>query len=119
MEITGKNGFGHVREQTEAMTGLQKNLLLTFEEIGEEWTARLGDEATLWSELTSRLMAARSAPDVFGAYAHCLSRRLQLAGDDSQRLVDNYQRMTQQVADALNNGKAQDITPRARKRRAG
>jgi undecaprenyl pyrophosphate synthase len=99
-----KKGFAHVREQTEAVTDLQKNLLSTYEEIGEEWVSRLQDEANLWSDLMHRLVAARSAPELFGAYSNCLSQRLQMAGDDSQRVVDQYQRVTQQVADALNNG---------------
>jgi Phasin protein len=101
---TDKNGFAHVREQTEAITDLQKSLLLTYEEIGEEWASRLQHEATLWSDLMGKMAAARSAPELFGAYSNCLSQRLQMAGDDSRRLVDQYQRVAQQVADALNNG---------------
>ena len=102
--IAGKNGLAHVREQTEAMTDLQKNLLVTCEEIGEEWASRLQYEAGLWSELMGKLAAARSAPDFVGAYSDCLSRRLRMVGDDSQRLGEHYQRMTQHVADALSDG---------------
>jgi Phasin protein len=102
--IAGKNGLAHVREQTEAMTDLQKNLLATCEEIGEEWASRLQYEAGLWSELMGKLAAARSAPDFVGAYSDCLSRRLRMVGDDSQRVVEHYQRMTQHVADALSDG---------------
>jgi hypothetical protein len=97
-------GFGFVKEQTEAVTELQKDLLLTCEEIGEGWASRLQTEAVLWSNLMVNLAAARSAPDFFGAYSDCLSQRLQLAGDDSQRMAGNCQRMAQKFADALNNG---------------
>src|ERR1043165_4434195 len=102
--IAGKNVLAHVREQTEATTDLQKNLLVTCEEIGEEWASRLQYEAGLWSELMGKLAAAHSAPDFVGAYSDCLSRRLRMVGDDSQRLVEHYQRVTQHVADALSDG---------------
>ena len=101
---TERNGSAHVREQTEAMTDLQKNLLLTYEGIGEEWASRLQSEAGLWTELTRRFATARSAPDFFGAYSNCLFARFQMAGDDFQRLAEHYQRMAQQLADALNDG---------------
>ena len=71
-----KAGFALLKNQTEAITGLQRDLLLTCEEIGEEWTSRLQSEAALWSELI----------------------------DDSRRVVEDCQRMAQKVSDALNNG---------------
>jgi hypothetical protein len=97
-------GFGFVKDQTEAVTELQKDLLLTCEEIGEGWASRLRTEAVLWSNLMGNLAAARSTPEFFGAYSDCLSQRLQMAGDDTRRLTDDYQRMTQKFANALNNG---------------
>jgi hypothetical protein len=97
-------GFALLKNQTEAITELQKDLLLTCEEIGEEWASRLQSERALWSDLIGRLASARSAPDCLGAYSDSLSQRFKMAEDDSRRLMADYQRMAQKVSDALNNG---------------
>ena len=99
-----KAGFALLKNQTEAITGLQRDLLMTCEEIGEEWTSRLQSEVALWSDLIGKLASARSAPECVHAYSDCLSQRLQMAEDDSRRVVEDYQRVAQKVSDALNNG---------------
>jgi hypothetical protein len=97
-------GFARLKNETEAMAELQKELLLTCEDIGEGWASRLQSEAALWSSLIGKLATARSAPDCFGAYSDCVAQRLRMAEDDSRRLMEDYQRMAQRLSDALNNG---------------
>jgi hypothetical protein len=75
------------RKSIEAMTGVQKELFETFEQMNRDWFDRLKAEADLATECFSKLAGARTIPDVATAYQECATRRMQLLAEDGQRLL--------------------------------
>jgi hypothetical protein len=69
--------FGN--EQTEAMMGVQKELLEACEQASRAWLGRMKAEVDLWSGLAAKLAATHSAPEALGAYQECLVQRMQMA----------------------------------------
>jgi hypothetical protein len=55
---------------------LQKELLDKWQEVNHEWLARVQSEVELASELTNKLMTARSAPDAAAACQEWATRRM-------------------------------------------
>ena len=73
------------KERTEAMMGMQKELLDAYEEASRGWLARVKSEVDLWSELASKLAATRSVPEAVEAYQACVAQRIKMAADDGRR----------------------------------
>jgi hypothetical protein len=96
--------FNVGREQTEAMLGMQKELLSSYEEASRAWLARVKSEVDLWSALAAKLMTTRTVPEALSAYQECVAQRMQMAAEDGQRLVEDCQRLTQQMTRSLGNG---------------
>jgi hypothetical protein len=65
------------KEQTEAMLGLQKELLDAYEQASRALLARVKSQVDLWSKLAAKLAATRSAPEAVGAYQECVTRWMQ------------------------------------------
>jgi hypothetical protein len=93
------------REQTEAMLGLQKELLEAYEQASHAWIARIKSELDLWSELATKLAGTRSAPEASGAYQECIAQRMQMATEDWRRLSDDYQKVMQTITQSTSNGR--------------
>jgi len=93
------------KEQTEAMLGVQKELLEACEQASRAWLARIQSEVDLWSGLATKLAATRSAPEALGAYQECLTQRMQMAAEDWRRLSDDCQKVMQTIAQASSNGR--------------
>ena len=93
------------KEQTEAMMGVQKELLEACEQASRAWLGRMKEEVDLWSGLAAKLAATRSAPEALGAYQECLAQRMQMAAEDWRRLTDDYQKIMQTIAQAPSNGR--------------
>ena len=98
------------KEQTEAMVNMQKELLDAYEQASRTWLARVKSEVDLWSELATKLSATRSVPEAMSAYQECAAQRMQMAAEDGQRLLADYQKITQQIARSLGNGWAPGST---------
>jgi hypothetical protein len=62
---------------------------------------RLQSEASLASELTSRLTAARSPADAAAAYQEWMSRRMGMAAEDGKHLLANTQKIMQTGAQRI------------------
>ena len=92
------------KEQTEAMLGMQKELLDAYEQASRAWLARVKSEVDLWSELATKLAGTRSVPDALGAYQECVSQRMQMAAEDGRRLSDDCQKVLQTITRSLSNG---------------
>jgi hypothetical protein len=86
------------RERTQAILNMQIDLLDTYQEAFRNWQTRAKSEMDVWSELTKELTEARSLPDSLEAYRHCLSRRIQLAAEDGQHLLDDTQSIVSVIA---------------------
>ena len=63
------------KEQTEAMLGMQQELLAACEQASRAWLARVKSEVDLWSELATKLTKTRSAPEALSAYQECVAQR--------------------------------------------
>ena len=93
-------------EQTEAMLGVQKELLEACEQASRAWLARIKSEVDLWSGLATKLAATRSAPEALGAYQECLAQRMQMAAEDwRRRLSDDCQKVMQTITQSPFNGR--------------
>ena len=60
----------------DTMMGLQKEILDAVYDINQQWILGINAEATLASELFTKLVAARSIPDAVSACQDCGSRQL-------------------------------------------
>jgi hypothetical protein len=96
--------FNAGKEQTEAMLGMQKELLNSYEQASRAWLARVKSEVDLWSALATKLMNIRSVPEALSAYQECVAQRMQMAAEDGQRLIEDSQKLMQQMTRSLGNG---------------
>jgi hypothetical protein len=103
-ESTAASMFKSGKERTEAMLGLQKELLDMCDQASRDWLARIKAEAELWSELAAKLTAARSVPEAVESYQQCISQRMKMVTQDAQRLSDDYGSFMQKFTRSLNNG---------------
>lgn len=88
----------------EAACNMQKELLSTIEEANRDWMARMEVERNLATELTSKLTAARSAPEAATAYQEWMARRVQLLGEDSKKFVADCQKFVNATMRTFGNG---------------
>jgi Phasin protein len=94
-------GFG--KQQTDAMLGMQRELLDAYEQASRSWLARVKSETELWSELAVKLAVTKSVPEALGAYQQCVAQRMQMAADDGRRLFDECQKATHKITQSLSN----------------
>ena len=92
------------KEPTDAMLGMQKELLEAYEQASRAWVARAKAEVDLWSELASKISTIRSAPEAMQAYQQCLADRMQMAAEDGRRLAKEYEEAMQRITRLLPSG---------------
>jgi phasin protein len=92
------------QEQTEAMLGMQKELLDTYEQASRAWLARARSEVDLWTELATKLAATRSMPEALGTYQECVTQRMQMAAEDGRQMSEGCQKLLQTFTRPLPNG---------------
>ncbi len=92
------------QERTEAALSLQKELLQSYEQASQAWLGRVKSEVALWSDVATKLTAARTVPEVLETYSKCVSERMKMAVDDGRRLADEAQQITQKITKSLGNG---------------
>jgi len=92
------------KEQTEAMLSMHKEVLDAYEQASRAWLARVKSEIDLWSGLAAKFSATRSVPEAMSAYQECVAQRMQMAAEDGQRLLNDCQKITQQITRSLSNG---------------
>jgi hypothetical protein len=99
---TASAPFGKLgKEQTDAMVGMQKEILDAYEQANRAWLARVKSEVEFWSELASKLTATRSVPEALEAYQKGAAQRMQMAAEDGRRLTEDYQKIMQKVGGSL------------------
>ena len=89
------------KRQIEAITRAQSEALDNFQEMNQQWLDRIQAEASLASELASKLTAARSVPDAITAYQNWGSRRFEMMAEDTKHLWDDTQKFMQVSARVL------------------
>jgi hypothetical protein len=93
------------QHQTETALNFQKAILESCEHASRAWIDRVQSEISLWSDLASKLSSTKSVPEVFEACSKCMSQRMQMAGDDGRKFVEEAQQITQKFAQSLGNGR--------------
>jgi hypothetical protein len=86
------------RESPQQSAAIQKELL---ERAGCHWLDSMQSEIALWGELGSKLATTRSAMEAFDAYAKCVAQQMKMTAEDGQRLLKDFQYMTQKVTQSL------------------
>jgi len=94
------------KKRLEVMVEMQKELLATIEEINQAWFSRAKSEATIASELVSKLTSARSVPETTTAYQECMGKHLDMFAEDSRRLLADSQKFFQLGTRFFMNGSA-------------
>jgi hypothetical protein len=89
------------KRQIDAITKAQSEALDNFQEMNQQWLDRIQAEASLASELASKLTAARSVPDAITAYQNWGSRRFEMMAEDTKHLWDDTQKFIQVSARVL------------------
>ena len=90
--------------QSEAILGMQKEVLQAYEQISRAWLERVKLEAELWSNLAAEMSASTSVPGALSAFQECVARRIQMAADDGQRLFEDSQKIMNTITRAISNG---------------
>jgi hypothetical protein len=90
--------------QTEAFVALQKELMEAYEEAGRAWSERVRTEMELWSDLGRKLSTTRSVPEAVEIYKQSLTRRMQMATEDSQKFAADCQKLAQKVTRSISPG---------------
>ena len=88
-----------------AMTNLQKDLASACEQANRAWLERMKSEVELWTQLGTKLMATRTAPEAMQIYQECLTQRMRMAAEDGQKMSEDYQKFAQKIAHSFSNGK--------------
>jgi hypothetical protein len=102
--VNPASAFAKGQEQTEAMLGMQKELLDAYEQASRAWLARVRSEVDLWTELAAKLTATRSLPEALGTYQACVTQRMQMAAEDGRRMSEECQKLLQTFTRPLPNG---------------
>jgi len=92
------------KEQTDAMLGMQKDLIDTYDQASRAWFSRVKSEVDHWSELAAKLAGTRSVPEALEAYQKCAAERMQMAAEDGLRMTEDCQRIMQKITGSLSNG---------------
>ena len=85
----------------ETMMGLQKEVLDAFYDINQQWILGINAEATLASELFTKLVAARSIPDAVSACQDCGSRQLEILAEQSRGLMAASERIVPRLGNGF------------------
>jgi hypothetical protein len=102
--VNPMSAFAKGQEQTEAMLGMQKELLDAYEQASRTWLARVRSEVDLWTELAAKLATTRSLPEALGTYQECVTQRMQMAVEDGRRMSEECQKLLQTFTRPLPNG---------------
>ena len=92
------------KKRIEEFANAQTELFDIFQETNRQWVDRIQAEATLASELTSKLTAARSIPDAMSACQEWGSRRFEMMAEDTKHLLDDTQKFMQAGTHLLMDG---------------
>ena len=85
-------------------SALQIDLLQMYEEASRTWLARAQSEATLWSDLATKLASTRSLPEALDAYTKCVSQQMQMSAEDGRHLIEDCQQVTEKVTKSFSAG---------------
>jgi hypothetical protein len=79
-------------KQAEAFNEAQRELSALIQETNEAWQSRAELERDMAGELTRKLSAAKTLPDVAGAYQEWIARHVELMAKDREKALANGQK---------------------------
>ena len=79
------------KAHVEGLARAHNELFDKFSQSGQKWADRLQEEVHLFTELGTKLTAARSIPEVAAAYQSYADHRVEKAGEDAKRLMEDGQ----------------------------
>ena len=98
------------REQSaQQSAAIQTEPLEDWQQARRHWLDRMQSEMALWAELGSKLATTRSAREAFDAYATCVAQQMKMTAEDGQRLLKDFQCVTQKVIQSVKKEVAQRI----------
>jgi hypothetical protein len=92
------------KEQTEAISEIQKEFSKLIEQANADWMARIELERDLASELTTKLSSAKTLPDAAKAYQEWMARRMETISKDSQKFFADSQKFVSSMNRFLASG---------------
>jgi hypothetical protein len=92
-----------------SVADVQTELFERFQAANKRWLDRAQAEASLASELVSKLSSARSIPDAMKAYQDWGTRRFEMMAEDAKHIMDDAQKFMQTGAHMLTNGFASKV----------
>ena len=97
------------RESLQQSSAIQTEPLENWQQARRHWLDRMQSEMALWAELGSKLATTRSAREAFDAYATCVAQQMKMTAEDGQRLLKDFQCVTQKVIQLVKEEVAQRI----------
>lgn len=92
------------KKRIEGLISAQSELFEELQEANKHWFDRAQAEASLMSELATKLTAAQSIPDTMAAYQEWISRQMEMTAEDGKYLLADAQKIMQTGARLLSNG---------------
>jgi hypothetical protein len=92
------------KEQSEALSDMQKEFSKLLEQANADWMARVELERDLASDLTAKLSSAKSLPDAAKAYQEWMARRMETMSKDSQKFFTDSQKFVTSMNRFLTSG---------------
>lgn len=92
------------RKRVDEFLNAQTEFFDKLTETNRQWFDRVQSEAALSSELTSKLVAARSVPEAMAAWQEWSARRLEAMAEDGKHLFSDAQKFAETSVRLLSNG---------------
>jgi hypothetical protein len=92
------------KKRLEELVATQTKQLEELQEMNRIWLDRMQSEATLVSEFSAKLTAARSIPDVAAAYQEWATRHMEMAAEDAKRIFEEGQKFAEIGGRLFSNG---------------
>jgi cell division septum initiation protein DivIVA len=89
------------KKRIEEFVAIQTQQLDKLQEVSRNWFERMQSEAMLASELSAKLTAARSMPEVASAYQEWAARHMEMAAEDAKRIFSDSQKLAKTGARLL------------------
>jgi hypothetical protein len=88
---------GEIAKMTEdrlkEMGGVQKQMLDTIAEMNQRWLSCASAQATLASDLGSKLAGARSLPDVAALYQEWMAQQTKMIAEQNERFLEDARKV--------------------------
>ena len=96
---------GEIAKMTEdrlkEMTAVQKQMLDAIAEMNQRWLSCASAQATLASQLGSKLAGARSLPDVASLYQEWMAQQTQMITEQNERLLEDTRKVMEAMTRAF------------------